>query len=314
MKAYVLDELGEPGAVRDIPVPEPEEGEVRVKLAAAGLNPFDAWVANGGLMDQMEHRFPFVPGADGSGTVDEVGAGVEGYAVGDEVFGSTGMRYLGGGTLAEYSTMSAATIARKPTPVDHASASAIPVAGGTGLILVDALNIEKGSVVVAVGATGGVGSFVLQLATLRGAHVVAVCRASNADYARLLGAAEVLDYEAGDLTDLVRAAYPEGIDAIADMHGDKESITRLAALVPEGGRVASAAGGADAEALGARGIEGTNVQGRVTSDLLANLAGLLEEGQIVAPELHPYALSDSAKALQDVSSFHTRGKIFVIPR
>jgi NADPH:quinone reductase len=313
MKAYVLDELGEPGAVRDIPVPEPEEGEVRVKIAAAGLNPFDAYVIRGALKDRMEHRFPFVPGADASGTVDAVGAGVEGFALGDEVFGSTGMRYLGGGTLAEYATMSVATITHKPASVDHATASGIPVAGGTGLILVDALNIEKGNVVVAVGATGGVGSFVVQLAALRGAHVVAVCSAPNAEYARKLGAVDVLDYGTGDPADLIRAAYPDGIDAIADMHGDKESVTRLAELVHEGGHVASAAGGADAEALGARGIEGTNVQGRVTSDLLANLAGLLDEGQIVAPELHPYPLSDSAKALEDVGSLHTRGKIFVLP-
>jgi hypothetical protein len=102
MKAFAIDGFGEQGSVRDLPVPDPAEGHLRLRVAAADLNPFDVAVVQGYLKDQMEHRYPLVPGTDASGTVDAVGEGVEGYAVGDEVFGSVGKSYLGEGTLAEF--------------------------------------------------------------------------------------------------------------------------------------------------------------------------------------------------------------------
>ena len=131
-----------------------------------------------------------------------------------------------------------------------------------------------------VGATGGVGSFFVQLAALRGARVVAVCSGANADYARQLGAGDVIDYTAGDVVEEVRSRYPVGVDAVADMHGDSEQLAELAEQVPSGGHVASVVGAADVEGLAARGVEATNVQGRVTSASLDVLASML----IVAPE------------------------------
>ena len=102
----------EPGSVHDLPVPEPSEGQVRIRVAAVGLNPFDHYVVQGGLQGRMEHRFPLVPGADASGTVEALGQGVGAWGVGDEVFGSVGKMHLGEGTLAEFATMSTGTIAR----------------------------------------------------------------------------------------------------------------------------------------------------------------------------------------------------------
>jgi NADPH2:quinone reductase len=263
MKALAIDELGQPGSLHDIPVPEPAEGQVRIRVAAAGLNPFDNAVVQGFLKDRMEHRFPLVPGMDASGTVEALGQGVEAWAVGDEVFGSVGKRYLGEGTLAEFATMSAGRVARKPASVDHTAAAAIPVAGVTALVMADALELSEGHVVVANGATGGVGSYFVQLASARGARVVAVCRGENADYARRLGATEVIDYTSGDVAEAIRSLFPEPLDAIADMHGDAETVARLAEPVRSGGHVASAVGAADPEALRGRGIEGTNVMGMV---------------------------------------------------
>src|SRR5712691_13403546 len=98
MKAFAIDELGQPGSVRDIAVPEPGEGQVRIRVSAAGLNPFYSAVVHGYLKDRMEHRFPLVPGMDASGAVEAVGEGVTDWAVGDEVFGSVGKMYLGEGT------------------------------------------------------------------------------------------------------------------------------------------------------------------------------------------------------------------------
>ena len=311
MRAYAIDEFGKPGSVEDVPTPEPGEGEVRVRVAAAGLNPFDNAVIQGYLKDRMEHRFPLVPGMDASGTVEAVGLGVSAWSIGDEVFGSVGKMHLGEGTLAELVTMSAGTIARKRPSLEHASAAAVPTAGVTALIMADALAIGEGLTAVAIGATGGVGSHFVQLATLRGARVVAVCRGENADYARRLGAVDVVDYTTGDAAEAVRSRYPGGIDVIADMHGDKESLARLARLVRSGGHVASAVGAADVDALKGRGIEATNVMGLVTTERLEALSRMSEAGEIVAPEIRRFSLQDAGDALAAVATSHVRGKVVV---
>ena len=313
MKAFAIDELGQPGSVRDLPVPEPGEGQLRIRVGAAGLNPFDNAVAKGYMKDSMEHRFPLVPGADASGTVDALGEGTEGWTVGDEVFGSVGKMYAGEGTLAEFATMSAGTVAHKPASIDHTVAAAMPVAGVTALMMVDTLQLSQGHVVVAIGATGGVGSYFVQLGALRGARVVAVCRGDNADHARRLGAAEVIDYTSGDVVEEVRTRHPDGIDAIADMHGDKESVARLAEQVHSGGHVVSAVGAADRKTLGERGVEGTNIMGMVTTASLEGLAGMLERGEITSPDIRSFRLEDAGEALAAVATGHTRGKIVVTP-
>jgi NADPH:quinone reductase len=311
MKAFAFDEFGGPGSLHDLPAPEPAEGQVRVRVAAAGLNPFDNAVILGYLKDRMEHRFPLVPGMDGSGTVDGVGAGVTRWSAGDDVFGSVGKMVLGEGTLAEFVTMSEGTIARTPSSLEHNAAAAIPTAAVTALMMADALALDERHVVIAVGATGGVGSYFLQLAARQGAEVVAVCRGENADYARRLGAADVIDYTTGDIADTVRSRYPGGIDAVADMHGDKEGVARLAEHVRPGGHVASVVGAADEDALPARGIEARNVMGLVTTGSLEMLSNLIDSGAIVIPEIRPFSLEDARDAFVAVATSHVRGKIVV---
>jgi NADPH2:quinone reductase len=311
MKAFAFDEFGAPGSVRDLPDPEPGEGQVRIRITAVGLNPFDNWVLQGALKDQMEHRFPLIPGSDASGTVDAVGPGVTDYAIGDDVFGSMGKPYFGEGVLAALAAMSTATIARKPASLDHVGAAAIPVAGATAKNMVDAAAIGEGHTVALIGATGGVGSYFLQLATLRGARVVAVNSGEKADYAKSLGAVDVIDYTSEDVVEAVRNRHPDGIDAIADLHRDPELVARLAELVRAGGHVVSATGGVDGDALAKRGVEGVNVQGRVTTDSLAALAALLEKKEIVSPEVTTFPLDKANEAFALVGSGHVRGKVVV---
>jgi NADPH2:quinone reductase len=311
MKAFAIDELGQPGSVHELDVPEPAEEQVRIRVAAAGLNPFDNAVIQGYLKGRMEYRFPLVPGMDASGTIDAVGIGASPWSVGDEVFGSVGKVHLGEGTLAEYTTMSAGTVARKPPALEHTAAAAIPTAGVTALNTADALAIAEGQILVAVGATGGVGSYLVQLAAKRGAPVVAVCSGENADYARRLGAADVVDYTTEDVVEAVRSRHPDGIDAIADMLGDKDGLVRLAEQVRSGGHVASVVGAADPETLGGRGIETTNVMGMVTTQSLEALCGMVEAGEIAVPEIRSASLAEAGDALASVATGHVRGKIVV---
>ena len=313
MKAFALEAFGEPGAVVDLPVPEPAEGQIRIRVVAAGLNPFDSSVMQGYMKEYMEHRFPLVPGSDASGTVDALGRGVTGWAVGDDAFGTVGKKYLGEGTLAAFTTVSTATVARKPEALDHAAAAAIPVAGGTALTMVDAISPSPGDVVVAIGATGGVGSYFVQLAARRGARVVAVNRGENADYARRLGAVDMIDYAQEDVIEAIRSRYADGIGAIADMHGDKDVLAGVADLISPGGHVVSAVGSADEEALSSRGVKATNVRGIITTESLEALAAMIANGEIANPEIHAFPLSDAQSAISAVASGHTRGKIVVTP-
>jgi NADPH:quinone reductase-like Zn-dependent oxidoreductase len=311
VKAYAIDTFGEQGSVRELPVPEPEEGRLRLRVAVAGLNPFDVAVLQGYLQGRMEHRFPLIPGMDAAGTVDALGDGVEGFALGDRVLGSVGKPFLGAGTVAEFVNVSAGAVTHMPLSMNDEIAAALPTAGVTALVIADALALAEGQTVVAIGATGGVGGYFVQLAAQRGASVVAVCRGENADYARSLGAADVIDYTAGDVVDAVRSGYPDGIDAVADMHGDAEQIAKLSALLRQGGHVASAVGAADVETLAALGIEATNVNGLVTTARLETLLDLIAAGKVVAPEIHSQALANSAEALATIGSSHVRGKIVV---
>ena len=208
--------------------------------------------------------------------------------------------------------MSTGTIARKPASIDHTDAAAIPVAGVTALTMVETASVSDGDVVVAIGATGGVGSYLVQLAAKRGARVLAISSAANADYARKLGAAGSIDYAAGDVVEAVRSLAPDGVDVIAEMHGGEDT-ARLAELVRSGGRVVSAVGGADEETLKARGIEAANIMGMVSTASLETLAGMLERGEIVSPEFRTFPLTEAAEAFEQVATGHTRGKIVVVP-
>ena len=260
MRAFAFEELGGPGSIVEVPIPDPAEGQVRIRVAAAGLNPFDNAVVQGYLKDQMEHRFPLIPSADASGTVEALGDGVTDLSIGDEVFGSVGKMYLGEGTFAEFATMSTATIARKPGSVDHPDAAAIPVAGGTALTMVDTVPSPTVTSWWRSGRRAGSGATSCSSPRSAARGSSPICSATNAGYARTLGAAEVIDYAAGDVVDAVRALAPDGVDVVAEMHRGEDG-ARLAELVRSGGRFVSAVGGADEDALKARGVLGREHHG-----------------------------------------------------
>jgi NADPH:quinone reductase-like Zn-dependent oxidoreductase len=242
MRAFALDAFGQPGSIHDVPEPEPAEGQVRVRVAAASLNPFDNAVLAGYMKDRMEHRFPLIPAGDFSGTVDAVGSGVTGYAVGDHIFGVTGKMVFGAGTLAEKTTATAGTIARRPQSITDVEAAALPLAGVSALMCVDAVGPKPKDVVVVVGAGGGIGSYAVQLAKGRGAHVIGVTTKENADYVKGLGADEVIDRTAGDVLEALKSKHKDGVAAIIDTGSDATGLAHLSGAVHKGGTVVSMKG------------------------------------------------------------------------
>jgi NADPH:quinone reductase len=309
MRAFAIEEFGAPGAVRDLPVPEPGPGEVRIRVAAAGMNPVDSAVVQGYLKDIVEHRLPLVPGIDASGTIDAMAEDVQGWNVGEEVFAASGKPYFGGGTYAEQATVSASSMAHKPSSVTHEQAAAIPTAGVTALMLADALELKEGKVILAIGAVGGVGSYFVQLAAERGARVIAVCRSVNADYVRSLGAEDVIDYTAEDVGDAIAVRYNQGVDGIADMVGDKEELDSAVARVKTRGRVASCVRSADEAELAQRGLTGRNVNGAATTERLDLLASARTDGRLRDPAIETLPLDGASEALARLAEKHVRGKL-----
>jgi NADPH:quinone reductase-like Zn-dependent oxidoreductase len=309
MRAFALDAFGQPGSVHDLPEPKPAEKEVRVRVAAASINPFDNAVLKGYLKDRMEHRFPLIPCSDLAGTVDALGGGVEGFAVGDSVFGVTG-RMLGEGTLAELTTASTGAIAKRPASIGEIEAAALPLAGVSALQSVEAAAPRPNDVVVIVGASGGIGSYSVQLAALSGAHVIGVTSKGKTEYVKSLGAHEVIDRTAADVVEALRAKHPDGVAAIIDTGSDAEGLARLSEAVRKGGTVTSMKGAANIEDLSKRGIKGVNIGTQVTQQRLDHLARLVSEGKLKAPHIQTFPLDRAGEAFELIAQDH-RGKLVV---
>ena len=309
MRAFALDAFGQPGSIHEEPEPEPGEGQVRVRVAAASLNPFDNAVMQGYLKDRMEHRFPLIPAGDLAGTVDALGPKVTGFSVGDAVFGVTGKMVLGEGTLAELTTASAGTLAKRPAFLSEVDAAALPLAGVSALMSVEAAAPKSKDVVVVVGASGGIGSYALQLAAARGAHVIGVTSTANTDYVKSLGADEVIDRNSGDVLEALTSKHPNGVAAIIDTGSDAPSLARLSEAVHKGGTVTSMKGAAAIEELAKRGVKGVNISTQVTAERLEHLAKLAADGKLKAPRIRTFSLEQAGDAFKLLG--HSGGKLVV---
>ncbi len=298
MRAFAVDEFGQPGSIHDLPVPEPGDGQVRVRIDAASINPFDNFALKGYMKDRMEHHFPLIPCSDLAGRVDAVGPGVTDFAEGDLVFGITGIMAPGRGTLAEFANATAGTIAPRPAGLGAVEAAALPLAGVSAVMCVDAAAPHAGDVIVVIGASGGIGGYAVQLAAMRGAHVVAVTGSDHVDYVKSLGAAEVVDRNKEDVRDALRGRYPDGVDAIIDTASDAPTLAMLGEAVRAGGVIISMRGSAAVEELQKRDIRGVNVRTQVTTERLAELGSMVIKGKLKPGLIHTFKLDQAGEALE----------------
>jgi NADPH:quinone reductase-like Zn-dependent oxidoreductase len=277
-------------------------------VVAASLNPYDAFVASGAGQAYMTYELPAVLGGDHAGTIEALGDGVEGLAVGDRVFGMMGMKgAIHDGTFGELAVPQAVAVAPTPGGVSDVDASALGVAGTTAVEAVEAIQPAEGQRVLIVGATGGIGSFAIQLARLRGAHVIATVRPGDEGFVTDLGASETVDYTADALA-AVRERYPDGVDAVIDaVSGDGETFQQVVGAVRKGGRGTSTRGGAQGDEID--GVTVANANGNPAR--LATLAGLVASGQVRVAVTRTYSLDDAAQALRDLHEQHTLGKLVI---
>lgn len=300
MRAAQYGQYGGPEAldiVADAPEPHAGPGQVRIAVKAASLNPMDWKQRNGWISGGEPLAAPVIPGLEAAGVVDEVGDGVAGVSVGDEVFGR------GTATQAEYAVLD--QWAAKAPALDWAVAGAAPVAGETAERGLRLLGVSSGDTVFIDGGAGGVGAVAVQMAVARGARVIASGSEDNQGYLREIGAVPVV-YGEG-IADRVRAAA-DRVDAVFDVAG-KTPIEELVGLAPEPGQVLSIAN-FDAAKVGARVSGGggdTNWDEALplTSELLGN-------NQVVI-KVQTFPLDRAAEAYRVSETGHVRGKLVLLP-
>ena len=300
MKAVFIEKFGGPEVLTygDMPDPVAAPGEVVVDVHAASVNGAD-WKVRAGEYKQA--RFPLILGRDFSGVVSAVGAGAD-LEAGDAVFGvlDAGQE----GAYAEKLAVKAAIIAKKPDALSHVNAAALALTGLTALVSVeDTLKLSRGETILIQGGAGGVAGFAIQLAKHLGARVIATTSAKNVDYVRSLGADEVIDYNAQDVTKAVKDC-----DAVFDTVGGEVTQKSFAVLKP-GGRAAFIASGAQAPKP-ARG-DVTSLRPAVgrTRRHMERVAQLYLDGAVRPPEIKLYRLSEVAEAQRVSEGRHFRGKL-----
>jgi NADPH:quinone reductase-like Zn-dependent oxidoreductase len=323
MKAIVCMKYGSPDVLqlKEVEKPVPKDDEVLVKIHAASVNMYDWHLLTADiflvrLTEGLLRPKHSVPGADIAGRVETVGVNVRQFRPGDEVFGD--LAPCGNGGFAEYVSVPERFLALKPTTLTFEEAAAVPMAANTALQgLRDHGKIQPGQKVLIQGASGGVGTFAVQIAKSFGAEVTAVCSTRNLEQARSLGADHVIDYTKEDFTD-------SGMhyDLILAVNGYHPLSAYKRALTPQGRYVV--AGGTMAQIFQAMilgswmsksgGKKMGGVVGRPNQEDLVFMKGLLEAGKVVPVIDRRYPFSETAEALRYLGEGHARGKIVISMR
>jgi NADPH:quinone reductase-like Zn-dependent oxidoreductase len=311
MRAITVSEYGASPTVTELPRPQPGPGQVRIAVHAAGMNPMDVMIANGGWKDRMPAVFPMVLGADLAGTIEERGPATARFEVGDEVFGRLVIPPLGSaGTYAEYVVVGeGASLTRVPAGLDPVTAAALPTAGGTAMAIAESLAPLDGKTVLIVGAAGGVGSFLTQLVAQAGAYVDAAAPAAEAGRMKGYGAVETIDRAATPLPEALARLHPDGIDVLIDLASDGPQLAALAGHVRRGGTAVTTRYAADLESLARAGVTGVNFRLPMTIPLLDRLAAAVVAGTIVTPPISRVGLEEVPVLLGE--SGHAAGKTVI---
>jgi NADPH:quinone reductase-like Zn-dependent oxidoreductase len=300
-RAVRFDQYGDVDVLRieDVPQPQPAADQVLVEVVAAGINPGEISIRAGLLHERWPATFPSGEGTDFAGRVLQVGASVDGFAVGDEVVGWSDGR----SSHAEHVVVTADHLTRKPLALDWIRAGGLFVAGVTAYAAVRAVQPTAGETVVVSGAAGGVGSLTVQLARNAGATVVGIAGEKNAGWLRSVGVIPIAYGD--DLGDRLRKLVPSGIDAFIDTYGSGY-VDLAVELGVDPARINTIIDYQAAQKAGAK-AEGSSTAS--DAEILAYLADELAWGRVVMPVAAVYPLDAVKEAYTELADRHTRGKI-----
>ncbi|MEH1168360.1 NADP-dependent oxidoreductase [Micromonospora sp. CPCC 205539] len=315
MRAVQFSEYGPPAVmqVAEVEAPHAGPGEIRISVRASGISPGEIRVRSGELRDVVPLAFPYRTGFDAAGVVDEIGDGVTGVRVGDEVFGMASSATRGAN--ADFTVLTA--WATKPAAWSWEEAGGAAGAVETGTRVLDRLAVGAGHTVLIQGAAGGVGTVAVQLAVARGATVIGTASEHNHDFLRSLGA-EPTTYGAG-LVERVRALAPGGVDAVFDCAGG--ALPDLIAIAGDPARVVTIADFAAAAhgvhmSHGAPADDTAAAVGSSADPLavhgLTIAVALASEGRLRVPVAAAFPLNEVAAAHELSESRHARGKIVLV--
>ncbi|MFF2353769.1 alcohol dehydrogenase catalytic domain-containing protein [Kitasatospora sp. NPDC058115] len=312
MRAVVVRRFGGPEVLElvEVAVPEPGPGQVRVRVAAAAVNPVDAVTRSGVLTEAglMAPRETVGIGWDVAGTVERLGPGVSGFAVGDEVIGLRDRLDVPLGSHADALVLDATALAPAPPGVPAVEAATLPLNGLTALQALDLLDLPAGATLLVTGAAGAVGGFAVQLAVRRGLRVVAVAGERDAALLRELGAEWYVPRDAPDPAAAVRALVPGGVDGALD--AALLGVTALGAVRNRGAFVAVAAGAAPP---GLRGIRVAHVWVTADGTALAGLAALAARRELALRVADTLPLERAAAAHRRLAHGGLRGRLVLVP-
>jgi len=305
MKAVQVHNYGGPEVLHfeDAPRPTPGSGELLIKVHAASVNAID-WKARAGyLKDVFPLPLPYIPGWDVSGIVEAVGSGVTKFNKGDEVYARPDAARNGKGTYAEYVVAKETEAALKPKSVDHVHAAAIPVVALTAWqALFDKAGLSKSQRILIHGAAGGVGSFAVQLAKWKGAHVIGTASGRNQAFLRELGVDEPIDYERTRFEDVVH-----DVDVVLDtLAGDIQK--RSWKVLKKGGILVSIVAPPSADEAAKHSVRSAFFSAHPSSSQLSEIAKLVDAGKLKSVVETVLPLSDARRAHELNETGHARGK------
>jgi NADPH:quinone reductase-like Zn-dependent oxidoreductase len=299
MEAIVIHSSGGPEVLRyeDAPRPQPKDDEVLIRVMAAAVNPVDVFIREG-----RTTQFPFIPGMDVAGVVEQAGDKVTKFKRGDAVYAYLSFEEQGG--YAEFAVTKQDHAALKPKSIDFEHAAAVPLAATTAWqALIGKAGLSAGQTVLIHGGSGGVGTFAVQIAKARGAKVIATASTANQDLLKQLGVDQPIDYTSTKFEDLVK-----DVDVVLNaVRGD--TLARSYGVVKKGGIIVSITGSPDPAELAKHEIRGAGLSAHPDAKVLEELAKLIDAGKIRPIVSAVMPLVDVAKAHQQIATRHTRGKI-----
>ncbi|HEX3006372.1 MAG TPA: NADP-dependent oxidoreductase [Bacteroidales bacterium] len=314
MKAVLIKEFGDRSKleVAEVQKPEPEEGEVLVRIKAAGVNPVDYRIREGQYHGRMPYEFPIILGWDVAGVVEKNGHGASRFDPGEEVFAYARRKMIKNGTYAEYICLPESFLAYKPKSLSFEEAAAVPLASLTAYqsLLVKG-KLMKDERVLIVGATGGVGSFAVQIAKAVGASVVAMASKKNISYAISLGASDFVDYSSDNLNEEIAQRFPDKFDLVFDCVGN-EALERAYNFVKPAGRLVSIRGQVNQEEAEKHKLIFHYHFVEPNVKHLNQVSQWIGEGKVKVHVEHKFPLEEAAKAQEMIETGHTKGKIVLV--
>jgi NADPH:quinone reductase-like Zn-dependent oxidoreductase len=302
MQAIRAYDYGGPEVLKleQAPRPEPQSGEVLIRMMAAGVNPADWKMRSGMYRAFMPLTFPWTPGLEGAGMIEAVGTDVTGLQPGQAVYGRMQSAY------AEYAAAPAGDLQLKPTTLTFEQAASVPVGALTAWqAVIETAQVQPGQRVLVHGAAGGVGVYAVQFAKWKGAHVVGTASASNLEFVHSLGAEQAIDYNAAPFETVI-----QDLDVVIDTVGGDLPERSLKVIRP-GGVLVTAAARLSPEMGEALNIRTPNL-GRARSEMLAQINQLLESKQVLPVVGAVFPLSQARQAQELSQTGHGRGRIILL--